>query len=289
MNFVRDSDRSRRAGRSQKEAKITLILPRLGALGSAWPVQIGTLWHSAWVVENVLQKFCKQIFALTDDPQFPYCLVGSGTAIKIAGRHFVFCCRHQIHEYTPDKIAIPLSFDTKIMSATTTRALKVTDENRDGDTIDVAAFEFEIEHSNVANLTNEFFPIEDARVWPTGAVRMPFMAFGYPSQRQQFDENRIGAKCIEIQASYDGGSLSPHLQRMRMQKTLDADGMSGGPVFYIGGAPGNYFAGFAGMLMRGGSDANYLHFMSAGFMIDLTLNHRQHLGLESPELWSQVG
>jgi hypothetical protein len=70
---------------------------------------------------------------------------------------------------------------------------------------------------------------------------------------------------------------------------LDADGMSGGPVFYIGGAPGNYFAGFAGMLMRGGSDANYLHFMSAGFMIDLALNHRQHLGLESPELWSQVG
>ena len=56
-----------------------------------------------------------------------------------------------------------------------------------------------------------------------------------------------------------------------MQKPMDADGMSGGPVFHIGGGPGSYFAGFAGMLLRGGRASAYLHFMSAGFLLDLAL------------------
>jgi hypothetical protein len=248
---------------------MALILPRQVGPGGAWPVQIGALWHSAWDVEQVLQKYCKQIFALTGDEQFPYCLVGSGAAVRIGNRHFVFCCIHQVRDYTPDKIAIPLSFDTKIMSAATARALKVNDGNRDGDTIDVAAFEFDLARYDVANLTNEFYPIDDARIWPTGTAQIPFMAFGYPSHRQLFDEERIGARCISVQALYDGGTSSPHLQRVRMEKAIDPDGMSGGPVFYIGGAPGDYFAGFAGMIMRGGS--NHLHFMSAGFLLDLAL------------------
>jgi hypothetical protein len=155
------------------------------------------------------------------------------------------------------------------MSARTARVLKVTDENRDGDTIDVAAFEFDPAGFDDANLTNEFFPIDDARIWPTGTAQMPFMAFGYPSRRQLFDENRIGARCISVQAVYDGATSSPHLQQVRMEKAVDADGMSGGPVFYIGGTPGDYFAGLAGMVMRGGN--NHLYFMSAGFLLDLAL------------------
>jgi AI-2E family transporter len=191
--------------------------------------------------------------------------VGSGTAVRIAGRHFVFCCRHQVKGYTLDKIAVPLSFDTKIMSVTTIRAAKITDDNRDTDSIDVMAFEFDLEGYGAANLTSEFFPTDDCRVWPTGTAQLPFMVFFYPCQRQLFDEAHIGGRCIGVQAAYDGGSSSPHLQRLKMLNSLDADGMSGGPVFYVGGAPGSYFAGFAGMLMRGGSNTNYLHFMASGW------------------------
>jgi hypothetical protein len=248
---------------------MTLIVPKQAGPGGAWPVQIGTLWHSAWDVEQVLKKYCKQIFALTGHEQFPYCLLGSGAAIRFANRQFVFCCVHQVRGYTPDKIAVPLSFDTKIMSGTTTRMLKVTQENRDGDTIDVAVFEFDLQQYGVANLTSEFFHAEDARIWPTNTAQMPFMAFGYPSNRQLFDEGRIGARCISVQAVFDGGTSSPHLHRVRMERPLAADGMSGGPVFYIGGAPGDYFAGFAGMTMRGGN--NHLHFMSADVLLDLAL------------------
>jgi hypothetical protein len=246
-----------------------LIKPTLVGPGSAWPVQIGSLWHSAWDLENALHKYCKQIFALTDDPQFPYCLMGSGAAVKMAGRHFLFCCRHQIRDYAPDKIAIPLSHEKKIMSASSMRQLAITDANRDGDTIDVAAFEYHVENYGMPNLTSEFFPAEDARIWPSGSAQMPFMVFGYPSTRQLFDEAGIGARSIEVQAIYDGATSSPHLQRVTLQKPIDADGMSGGPVFYIGGAPGSFFVGFAGMVMRGGKNSNHLHFMTAHFLMDM--------------------
>lgn len=254
-----------------EEAKIALIIPAPTALGGAWPVQIGALWHSAWEVENVLQRFCKQIFALTDDARFPYCIVGSGASIKMAGRHFLFCCRHQIRGYTPDKIAIPLSFETKIMSASSMRELAITDANRDDDTIDVAAFEYNVEAYGIPNLTSEFFPIDQSRIWPSGTAQMPFLVFGYPSKRQLFDEEHIGAKCIEVKAVYDGGTSSQHLHRVKMEKAFDADGMSGGPVFYIGGAPGCFFVGFAGMVMRGGRNSCYLQFMAADLLVQMAL------------------
>lgn len=128
-----------------------------------------------------------------------------------------------------------------------------------------------MERYGVENLTSEFFPVEETNLWPTGTVKLPFMVFGYPSSQQLFDEERIGARSVEVKATYDGGSASPHLQRIKLENPYDADGMSGGPVFYIGGAPGGYFAGFAGLLMRGGSKTSYLHFMGAGFLIDLAL------------------
>jgi hypothetical protein len=46
---------------------MVLILPKHVGPGGAWLVQIGALWQSAWDVEQILQKYCKQIFALTGD------------------------------------------------------------------------------------------------------------------------------------------------------------------------------------------------------------------------------
>ena len=93
--------------------------------------------------------------------------MGSSAAVKLAGRHFVFCCQHRIRDYTPDKIAVPLSFEPRIMSASSARRLAVSDANRDDETIDVTAFEFNVEDYGVPNLTSEFFPADDARIWPT--------------------------------------------------------------------------------------------------------------------------
>ena len=58
------------------------------------------------------------------------------------------------------------------MSASSMRQLVTTDANRDDDTIDVAAFEYNVEDYGVSNLMSEF---DDARIWPTGTAKMPFL------------------------------------------------------------------------------------------------------------------
>ena len=61
------------------------------------------------------------------------------------------------------------------MSASSMRQLVTTDANRYDGTIDVAALEYNV----VSNLTSELFSIDDARIWPTGTAKMPFLVFGY--------------------------------------------------------------------------------------------------------------
>jgi hypothetical protein len=64
------------------------VVRNLLGLTSALSVQIGSLWHDSMTLEHALHKFCKHIFVVTGDEQFPYSFRGSGTALKIAGRHF---------------------------------------------------------------------------------------------------------------------------------------------------------------------------------------------------------
>jgi hypothetical protein len=98
----------------------------------------------------------------------------------------------------------------------------------------------------------------------------------YPSERQvvDYEESRIQARPLEVPGIYDGGTGSPHLHRIKMQreKPFDADGLSGGPIFYVGGSPGNYFAGFVGITVRGSATSDYLHFIATQHLIDIALD-----------------
>jgi hypothetical protein len=225
-------------------------------------------------LENALHKFCKHIFVVTGDEQFPYSFRGSGTAVKIAGRHFLFCCRHQIGDCSPEQIAIRVSFETQIFSASTMRWPSPPDGDQDGDSSDFVVFEYFPENYPVPNLTSEFFPLDEERIWPTGSTKLPFMIFGYPFARQIVEESRIQANSLEVPGIYDGGTSSPHLHRLKMQrdKPFDADGLSGGPIFYVGGSPGSYFAGLVGMTVRGSATSEYLHFIAAHHLLDIALD-----------------
>jgi hypothetical protein len=252
------------------------VVRNLLGLTNALSVQVGSLWHDSMTLEHALHKFCKHIFVVTGDEQFPYSFRGSGTAVKIAGRHFLFCCRHQIGDCTPDQIAIRVSFERQIISASTMRWPSVADGDQDGDSVDFVVFEYFPENYPVPNLTSEFFPLDEERIWPTGSTNHPFMIFGYPSERQvvDYEESRIQARSLEVPGIYDGGTGSPHLHRIKMQreKPFDADGLSGGPIFYVGGSPGNYFAGFVGITVRGSATSDYLHFIAAHHLIDIALD-----------------
>ena len=72
---------------------------------------------------------------------------------------------------------------------------------------------------------------------------------------------------MEVRGEYAGVTIAPYLHRIRMDRnqTFDADGMSGGPVFYLGCSRRRFSIGFAGMIMRGSATSDFLHFVPAEF------------------------
>lgn len=243
----------------------------LGVLGAkqARHVQIGNLWHDSSKVEHVLQHYCKQIFILTGSNEFPYQFFGSGLAVRFGKKHFLFCTGHQISQFNPDRVAIYVKSKNSTITASSLFVPNVTKENTDTDWIDVRMLEYKVENYNISNLTSEFFPAEDKRIWPV-EDRGHFLVFGYPSKRQSIDYEtpHIQAHIVEVSATYDGPSNSPFVHRLKMDRKekFDADGMSGGAVFYIGGPAGTYFAGLAGMIIRGSATSDFIHIIEAEFL-----------------------
>jgi hypothetical protein len=133
----------------------------------------------------------------------------------------------------------------------------------------VRALEYTIENYNIAGLNQEFFSVERGDSWPSNSIGH-FVLFGYPTERQEVDyeEPRIRAHVVEVGGTYDGPSHSPHVHRIRMDRRIkfNADGMSGGPLFYIGRAAGSFFIGFAGMIVRGGASSEIIHFIDVDFL-----------------------
>jgi hypothetical protein len=238
----------------------------------AGQVRIGGLWHDPANVEHVLHKYCRHIFVVTDDERFPYSFRGSGTVLKWGGRHFLFCCRHQVGDCTPGKIAMRRFSENKILSASRVFLPDVSAFPGDEDRVDIVAFEYDVQKYAAPNLSSEFFEIEEERLWPNNAHEGTMLLFGFPFERQRVDyeEPRIQAHCVEVKGTYDG-AIATYLHRVRMDRkeTFNADGMSGGPVFYLGRDRGSFFAGFAGMIVRGGAASDFIHFIPAEFLIQV--------------------
>jgi hypothetical protein len=235
----------------------------------ATSVRIGDLIVPGKSVERVLQKYCKHPFIQSGDPKFPYQFFGSGVGIKVEGRHFVFCCGHQIDQFNPETVTIRSAPTDVTISGSRLIKPTLTDENRDADWVDVRAIEYEVDRYGIANLSQEFFAINGNNIWPSSDAGI-FILYGYPTERQDinYEIPHITARATTVKGRYDGASASPHVHRIKMdRKTIfDADGMSGGAVFYLGENTDGYFIGFAGMIMRGGARSDYIHFIEAGFL-----------------------
>jgi hypothetical protein len=118
-------------------------------------------------IEKTLQKYCKHIFILTGSQQFPYQFFGSGTAIKVDDRYFVFCCGHQIDRFAPEQVAIFQQATNETFTGSNLIKTTITEANKDTDIIDVRAMEFVVGNYHIPNLSHQFF--ESARgknVWP---------------------------------------------------------------------------------------------------------------------------
>ncbi len=245
----------------------------LGIRGAqeARQVLVGHIWRDFGSVEHALHGYCKQLFILTGIPKFPYRFLGSGTALKLGGTHLVFCTAHQIEDIHPDDVAIIHLPTNSILTGSKLYFPKPALEFVDTDILDVRVFRFKVEDYKISNLTSDFFPINPLNYWQN-QERVLFLVFGYPSMRQDvnYEEPRITARVAEVKAEYAGRSESPYVHRLKMDRKeqFDSDGMSGGPVFYIGRNNSGFFAGFAGMTIRGGA-SDYLHFLEAKYLLEI--------------------
>ncbi|CAM2886322.1 hypothetical protein JHFBIEKO_2540 [Methylobacterium mesophilicum] len=232
-------------------------------------VRIGALSYDASQAEHVLQRYCKHIFVLNDSDDYPYSFRGSGTALRFGDQHFVFCCGHQFPDLEPDVIAIrPVVAQDKTITASSLLRPQATEENAGDDLLDMRAFEFVPANYAIPNLGSDFLSLDETSLWPAG-TRKPdrFLVFGYPYGRQDvdFDERHVTARVTSVNGTYEGRSASPGVHRLLMERVeaFDPDGMSGGPVFYVGGTGGAFFIGFAGVVIRGSARSEILHFVDA--------------------------
>ncbi len=241
-------------------------------------LEVGRLVILARDLENYLKRFCKHLFILTGDNDHPYRLLGSATALKIRDRYLLYCCGHQIDDVDPSMVCFLHAESNTTISGSRIIWPTKTAENTDVDWTDVRGIQYVPESYALANLSSHFFEIIPRRnVWPKD-FREHFLIFGYPSERQRLDyQDGPSLKHIHgvqtfTTGTYDGPSNSPFVHRLKMSRTevFNVDGMSGGPIFYLGTRGiGDYFVGFAGIIQRGGRESDYLHFLEADFFLHM--------------------
>ena len=144
---------------------------------------------------------------------------------------------------------------------------EISHANKDRELIDVRAFNFPVEVYAIPNFEREFFEVFDEDVWRPGRERV-FIVNGYPIEFQEFEYDGkpyVHGRCLQTVGLDDGASNAPYSHRLIMKRrgSFDADGMSGGAVFYLGIDKTGFFVGLAGMIMRGSATSNYLHSVEA--------------------------
>lgn len=229
-------------------------LPVLGRL-AVTSVAIGSIYVLGRSIEVALGRFVKQLMIPTESDDYPYQFRGSMTPLNIDGHYVGVCCCHQFTGIEPQNIMINVSEELQTISSNGVHRLRAQDTTIGTDIEDIACFNFPVAEYNLPTLERHFFPVSAPRIWPSEATGH-FILFGYPFNKvdYQFEEKKINVGIIYAICVLDGVSSSPGVLRLRTLsgQKIYADGLSGGPVYYLGQNKVGFFVGFAGMIIRGG-------------------------------------
>lgn len=233
-------------------------------------VRVGRLWVPARNTETVLARYTKQTFCLTGHEQFPYCFLGSATAVRWHDKYFLLWCRHQTKDYAPDDVTIPIE-DGKILVSGSRLLFVSTDSSSiDEDFNDLQAMEFAPENYQSPNLESAFFPIQESDAW-NGNSDTQFYLFGYPTEYRSVDYEipHVHLKQVVTTGNYIGASHARHVHRIKItgKTPFSQDGLSGGPIYHIARDRNSYFVGLAGIMIRGGNQ--HVYFIDVRFILSL--------------------
>jgi len=222
---------------------------------------------------QILAPFTKLVFCLTGSDDHPYSLRGSATALKFQGEHLLSCCAHQIADYSPANVVIPVDKQgRKLVSGTSFIRLNDLPEFADEEIVDVCAMHFRPTDYGEPQLEKGFFDMKGADVW-NGETQTTFLVYGYPATLRQLGIDEISGALDDIKvkmtataAEYSHKSSATGVHAVTLKRTdtpLSSDGLSGGAVFHLSEDARGLFCGFAGIVMRGSDSSNTMHFMDA--------------------------
>lgn len=240
-------------------------------------LRIGAVWHRPKAAESTLASYCRHVFTVNESEDFPHSFPGSSSLIRYRDKYMQFCCRHQINGFEIGNLGFqPRTARTSVVSPSSVHYVEESEFTSGSDLLDLAALEYVPSDYGISNLSAEFFEVEPDEVWPsrtTGNLIVAGIPTGLVDLRYG-DDAGLKASIVQFSATYEAASQSPFLHRIRTKEPLDfdADGVSGGPVFHIGADADGYFAGWAGMIIRGGQNgSSNLHFVEAAPLLKLAL------------------
>lgn len=242
-----------------------------GWIGAA-SVLVNDIWIPGKYVEATIARYAKLIFCLNPSPEYPYSLRGSATGIRLGDRCFIFCCKHQIADYRPDDVTVPADDSGKLLiSGSRFIQARKDKHNAEEEVHDVCAITFNPEDYEIQNLSAHFFAVEQEHIW-TGETDAHFFVFGYPTHLRDVDYEspaHIAVKKTVTSARYvrPTNASGVHVIEMTRTSAFATDGLSGGPVFYLGRDQNGFFMGLAGMVLRGGETSDFLHFFEARYLL----------------------
>ena len=250
---------------------VDATLPDIKRIKPRASIRVGSIFMPVELLPQILAPFTKLVFCLTGSDDHPYSLRGSATALKFQGEHLLFCCAHQIADYSPGSVVIPANKHGRMLvSGTSFIRLNDLPEFADEEIVDVCAMHFRPADYGELQLERGFFDIKGADVW-NGETQTTFLVYGYPATLRQLGVDEISGALDDIKVkmtataaeySYRSSAAGVHAITLKRTDTpSSSDGLSGGAVFHLGEDARGLFCGFAGIVMRGSDGSNTLHFM----------------------------
>ncbi len=129
-----------------------------------------------------------------------FCVIGTGTLFKIAGRHFIVTAAHILEDFAADRWAFPTGpHKGTIMTLGASEFLKPNDES-----VDICVIELK-DQDAIACLEREWRFLTLGNVWLPDLSATSVFLSGFPSVRAKFDGENLRGRLFVVRSNYYTG------------------------------------------------------------------------------------
>lgn len=234
-----------------------------------YSVRLNDVFIPVTSIESVLANSTQHLVAATDHNDFPVSLVGSCVAVNYRDRFLVLCTRHQLSDWSYERISLMIDDGRNAISSSGARFFEKN--INDSDYHDLVAFNFTDPCAEIPRLRNLFFNLSTFPPDTSSDNVVGFIISGFPSAAQNYDlasERKLDVVKVIATCQLDGPRQPADEALLRLKPCrpipFNPDGMSGGPAYVIQLINKQPHAYFAGIVVR--ANENYVYIVRSGFV-----------------------